>query len=46
MLEDAEIREILVSHKSIQQKVLKLIEQALAAGGRDNVTVVLCEVAA
>jgi len=26
MLEDAEIREILVSHKSIQQKVLKLIE--------------------
>jgi hypothetical protein len=26
--------------------VLKLIEKALAAGGRDNVTVVLCEVAA
>ncbi|HVW63966.1 MAG TPA: protein phosphatase 2C domain-containing protein [Nitrosospira sp.] len=46
MLEDADIREILVSHKSIQHKVLKLIEKALAAGGRDNVTVVLCEVAA
>jgi protein phosphatase len=46
MLEDAEIREILVSHKSVQHKVLKLIEKALAAGGRDNVTVVLCEVAA
>jgi protein phosphatase len=46
MMEDAEIREILVSHKSLQHKVLKLIEKALAAGGRDNVTVVLCEVAA
>jgi protein phosphatase len=46
MIEDAEIGEILVSHKSVQHKVLKLIEKALAAGGRDNVTVVLCEVAA
>ena len=46
MMEDAEIREILVSHKSVQHKVLKLIEKALEAGGRDNVTVVLCEVAA
>jgi protein phosphatase len=46
MMEDAEIREILVSHKSLQHKVLKLIEKALAAGGRDNVTVVLCEVGA
>lgn len=46
MVEDAEIGEILVSHKSVQHKVLKLIEKALAAGGRDNVTVVLCEVAA
>jgi protein phosphatase len=46
MVEDGEIREILVSHKSVQHKVLKLIEKALAAGGRDNVTVVLCEVAA
>jgi PPM family protein phosphatase len=44
MLEDDEIREILLSHKSVQHKVLKLIEKALAAGGRDNVTVVLCEV--
>jgi protein phosphatase len=44
MLEDAEIKEILVSPKSVQHKVLKLIEKALAAGGRDNVTAVLCEV--
>ncbi|MEO6823386.1 MAG: Stp1/IreP family PP2C-type Ser/Thr phosphatase [Nitrosospira sp.] len=44
MVEDAAIREILVSTATIQQKVENLIQAALAAGGRDNVTVILCEV--
>ena len=44
MVEDAAIREILVSTGTIQQKVENLIQAALAAGGRDNVTVILCEV--
>jgi protein phosphatase len=29
---------------SIRQKVKELIAAAIAAGGRDNVTVILCEV--
>jgi PPM family protein phosphatase len=44
MMEDAAIRETLVSTGTIQQKVGNLIKAALAAGGRDNVTVILCEV--
>lgn len=44
MVEDAAIHEILVSTATIQQKMENLIQAALAAGGRDNVTVILCEV--
>ena len=44
MLEDAEIAGILGSDASLQGKLHLLIEAALHAGGRDNVTVVLCQV--
>ena len=44
MVEDAAIRETLVSTGTIQQKVENLIKAALSAGGRDNTTVILCEV--
>ncbi len=44
MVEDASIQEILVSTATIQQKVKNLINAALSAGGKDNTTVILCEV--
>jgi protein phosphatase len=44
MVDDCAIRDILVSKKSLDDKAESLIEAALAAGGKDNVTVVLCEV--
>lgn len=44
MVEDAVIQEMLVSTGAVQQKVKNLIKAALSAGGRDNVTVILCEV--
>ena len=44
MVEDSEIQRILCANGSLQQKAGDLIEAALDAGGRDNVTVVLCEV--
>ena len=44
MVDDSTIREILISPKSLDDKAESLIEAALAAGGKDNVTVVLCEV--
>jgi protein phosphatase len=43
MVDDSAIQHILVSSMSIQQKVKELIAAAIAAGGRDNVTVILCE---
>jgi PPM family protein phosphatase len=46
MVEDAVIQEMLVSTGTVQQKVKNLIKAALSAGGRDNVTVILCEVQA
>lgn len=44
MVEDSQIQRILSTDVSLQQKVDDLIQAALDAGGRDNVTVVLCEV--
>lgn len=44
MADDSVIRDILASVGSIQYKTKSLIDAAIAAGGRDNVTVVLCEV--
>lgn len=44
MVDDAEIQDMLVSADTIQQKVKRLIEAALSAGGWDNITVILCEV--
>jgi PPM family protein phosphatase len=43
MLEDAAIREALTSSRRLTDKVEQLIEGAKSAGGRDNVTVVLCQ---
>ena len=44
MVEDSLIQRILSSAARLQQKADGLIEAALAAGGSDNVTVVLCQV--
>ncbi len=44
MVEDALIRKALIPHSDLNQKVDRLIELAKSAGGRDNITVVLCEV--
>ncbi len=44
MVDDSAIRNILVSTQPLQSKMESLIGAALAAGGKDNVTVVLCEV--
>jgi len=44
MVDDAGIQDMLGSAETTQQKVKNLIKAALAAGGRDNVTVILCEV--
>ncbi|VBB46673.1 Protein serine/threonine phosphatase PrpC,regulation of stationary phase [uncultured Desulfatiglans sp.] len=44
MVDDARIHEILAAGGSVQARVDRLVEEALAAGGRDNVTVVFCEV--
>ena len=43
MLEDAGIAEILAVDAGLAEKVALLIEAAKAAGGSDNVTVVLCQ---
>lgn len=44
MVEDLSIQQILLSSLRLDQKVDRLIELANAAGGKDNITVVLCEV--
>ena len=44
MVEDTLIREVLVLSLGLNQKVDRLIELAKSAGGRDNITVILCEV--
>ena len=43
MLDDAGISEILASARQLGDKAELLIQGALACGGRDNVTVVLCQ---
>lgn len=43
MLDDLAIQDILAATESLQSKVESLIKSTLTAGGRDNVTVVLCE---
>ena len=46
MLEDAEISKVLSSGLTLGGKVDLLINSAISAGGRDNVTVVLCQAVA
>lgn len=42
-LDDDEIQRILVAERQPEDRVARLVDAALAAGGRDNVTVVLVE---
>jgi PPM family protein phosphatase len=44
MIDDDLIRRVLISAGNLSQKTEKLIELANAAGGRDNITVVLSEI--
>jgi protein phosphatase len=44
MVEDRSIQDILLSPLRLDQKVEALIDLAKSAGGKDNITVVLCEV--
>lgn len=43
MVDDEVLRRILCSQQALPDKAHQLIESALTAGGRDNVTVVLCQ---
>lgn len=45
MIQDDQIREILTAEVDIHRKVDELIESAKAAGGKDNITVVLVSIA-
>ena len=45
MIQDDQIQEILNSDADIHRKVDELIESAKAAGGKDNITVVLVAIA-
>lgn len=44
MVDDEGIRDILASPSTLSEKADRLIEMAKIAGGRDNITVVVCEV--
>ena len=44
MINLAEMQEILEKKESVKETVEKLLEKALEAGGKDNITIVLCEV--
>lgn len=44
MLSDGEIADILTREISVQEAVEILLERTLMKGGRDNVTIILCEV--
>ena len=44
MLSDGEIADIMAREISVRETVEILLERALSKGGRDNVTIVLCEV--
>ena len=45
MLSDSEITEILTKEGTVSETVEQLVESALTKGGRDNITVILCEIA-
>ena len=42
MVSDEEIADVLTGNESLDIKADTLIKMALAAGGRDNVTLILC----
>ena len=44
MLSDGEIADILSRKNSLRETVELLLDRALQKGGRDNVTIILCEV--
>lgn len=44
MLSDGEIADILSREVSVEETVRILLERALKKGGRDNITVILCEI--
>jgi PPM family protein phosphatase len=44
MVGAAEIREILINEKKLDQAAAKLIERANASGGKDNITVILVKI--
>ena len=44
MVSPGELREILEMKESVKSTVERLLEMALKAGGKDNITIVLCEV--
>ena len=44
MLSDGEIADILTRELSVQETVELLLERVLKKGGRDNATMVLCEI--
>jgi protein phosphatase len=46
LVADPDIRKVLLSPSRLDRKVDELIEQAKAAGGHDNVTVILCRIEA
>lgn len=46
MVSDSSIKQVLSSSIGLPQKVERLIELAISAGGYDNITVILCECAA
>ena len=44
MLSDQELQKILDGTETAEEKVGKILEQALERGGRDNVTLVLAQI--
>ena len=42
-LDDAEMTEILISKKSIEEKIQQLVNSAKQAGGRDNVSIIIID---
>ena len=44
MIDDPLISQVLYSDMALSQKTEKLVEMAISAGGKDNITVVLAEI--
>jgi protein phosphatase len=44
MLDDHSIKKILAYELSLSERVHKLVDEAISAGGHDNITVILCEI--